>query len=367
MDGNGGSIEIAAGVTVAGLGSITGTGSLIVDAGASLTAKSIAQTGLTVNGTLALADKAHGGMQIVLGSVDGSGNTTTAGVLTLGRDGNNNFTGKIDLADRTLLVHYTQDTVHPTVQDGPADYITAALAQGRNVGPGGVFDGPWNGSGGIVSSTAAGNFSDANAVYQNGQTEFYALGLGDTGKMQRVDGSIVSKMLIDDAGPGFADASGNGIGATVFVRYTRVGDATMDGIVGNNDVTVLGLGFDPTHDPAGADGPRHWYDGDYNYNGIVDNNDVTILGLRFDPTQAAVPGVLAAATASVSVGAGAVTNTVKPVAPTSGVAGQPVAAVFSVAPITTKLDLGDSAPNLDSVLGSQLTGLFFDPSVKVLA
>ena len=69
------------------------------------------------------------------------------------------------------------------------------------------------------------------------------------------------------------------------MRYTRVGDATMDGIVGNNDVTVLGLNFDPNYNPAGADGPKQWYDGDFNYNGIVDNNDVTILGLQFDPSN----------------------------------------------------------------------------------
>ncbi|MGA2497500.1 MAG: hypothetical protein ABSH20_07150, partial [Tepidisphaeraceae bacterium] len=230
---------------------ITGTGSVLVSAATCLSPKSIAQTNLTVNGSLTMADRAAGGAAVVLGSIDDSGNTLTSGSLALGG------AGVLDLKDRTLLIYY--DAAGPS----PVEAIQTALATGRNVSPGGVFDGPWNGSTGITSSTAASRFT------ANGSTEFYALGYGDT-----------AKMLINDA------ADMQNLASAVFVRYTCVGDATMDGVVGDDDVTVLGLQYNPNYDPKGPGGPMHWYDGDFNYNGIVDDNDVTILGMQYNPLLA---------------------------------------------------------------------------------
>ena len=61
------------------------------------------------------------------------------------------------------------------------------------------------------------------------------------------------------------------------IAFTRTGDANLDGVVNNDDVTVLGANFAP-----GASKPG-WALGDFDYNGFVDNDDVTLLGAFFNP------------------------------------------------------------------------------------
>jgi hypothetical protein len=66
--------------------------------------------------------------------------------------------------------------------------------------------------------------------------------------------------------------------STVLVRITRTGDANLDGIVNNDDVTIVGANYAP-----GFARPS-WALGDFDYNGFVDNDDVTLLGAFFNPT-----------------------------------------------------------------------------------
>ncbi|MGA2501551.1 MAG: hypothetical protein ABSH20_27745, partial [Tepidisphaeraceae bacterium] len=325
---NSGSVEFTSGTNVT-IGAITGTGSLTVDAGASLSIESIAQASLTVDGSLLIADKAAGGTEIVLGSVDGSGDTVTPGSLTLGA------AGLIDLADRTLVIHYNLAGPNPTLN------IAKALAEGRNGDPaGGVLDGAWDGSAGIVSSTAAAQF------VANGSTELYALGYGDT-----------QNMLINDA------PDMQGLASTLFVRYTRMGDATMDGIVGDNDVTVLGLQYNPNRNVA-TSGPEYWYDGDFNYNGIVDDNDVTAIGLQYDPTQSA-PAI---ARQDGSESAAAYPAAAASPSVAVGVPANQAAAAFSLVPIPSESVGDNDAESLDRVLDARdatPSGLFSDRPAAV--
>jgi hypothetical protein len=53
--------------------------------------------------------------------------------------------------------------------------------------------------------------------------------------------------------------------SSVLMRYTRTGDANLDGLVDNNDVTIVGANYAP--DSA----KPFWALGDFDYNGFVDN------------------------------------------------------------------------------------------------
>ena len=66
--------------------------------------------------------------------------------------------------------------------------------------------------------------------------------------------------------------------SSVLIAYTRTGDANLDGVVDNDDVTVVGANYAP-----GVAKPAEsaWALGDFDYNGFVDNDDVTLLGVFY--------------------------------------------------------------------------------------
>ena len=72
----------------------------------------------------------------------------------------------------------------------------------------------------------------------------------------------------------------------ILIAVTRTGDMNLDGIVGDDDVTVLGASYAPGTANAA------WALGDIEYNGFVDDDDVTLLGAFYNPTAAplAPPG-----------------------------------------------------------------------------
>jgi hypothetical protein len=133
--------------------------------------------------------------------------------------------------------------------------VRSAIVSGRNVPVGGVGDGTWDGKG-ITSSSAHGRFVldgvESRAVG-------YALNSGlPLGAYATFGGQAAA-------------------GDDVLVRYTRNGDATLDGVVGDDDVTVLGALYD-----NGVTTGHAWYEGDFNFDGKIDDNDVTILGAFYD-------------------------------------------------------------------------------------
>jgi hypothetical protein len=69
----------------------------------------------------------------------------------------------------------------------------------------------------------------------------------------------------------------------VLFAYTRTGDANLDGIVNDDDVTIVGANYAP-----GVAKPA-WALGDFDYNGFVDDDDVTLLGVFYDPNAAPLP------------------------------------------------------------------------------
>ena len=64
--------------------------------------------------------------------------------------------------------------------------------------------------------------------------------------------------------------------SSILIKYTRGADATLDGLVDNNDVTIVGGEF---NNPNSG----QWFLGDFDYSGACDNNDVTALGGLFNP------------------------------------------------------------------------------------
>ena len=61
------------------------------------------------------------------------------------------------------------------------------------------------------------------------------------------------------------------------MAFTRTADANLDGVVNDDDVTIVGASYAPG--VAGAS----WAVGDFDYNGFVDDDDVTLLGVLYDP------------------------------------------------------------------------------------
>ena len=79
---------------------------------------------------------------------------------------------------------------------------------------------------------------------------------------------------------------------SVLIRYTRTADANLDGVVNDNDVTIVGANYAP-----GIAKPS-WALGDFDYNGFVDDDDVTLLGVFYNPAATPIPAPAALAPGS---------------------------------------------------------------------
>jgi hypothetical protein len=64
----------------------------------------------------------------------------------------------------------------------------------------------------------------------------------------------------------------------VLIAFTRTGDANLDGLVNDYDVTIVAATYAP-----GVPQPS-WARGDFDYNGFVDDDDVTLLNAFYDPS-----------------------------------------------------------------------------------
>ena len=158
----------------------------------------------SVNGllirTLGLISIGPGG-SVILNPAPTSSNRTllTTGSLTLSGT-NNAWTGLVDLANNDMVVH-----------NGNLSNLTNQLEQGFNKGA-------WNGAGGIVSSTAAGDTSHLTTlgVDQNSS--------GVNALYSTFDGQSVTT-------------------SDVLVKYTYYGDANLDGKVDGSDYSRIDSGY----------------------------------------------------------------------------------------------------------------------------
>jgi hypothetical protein len=158
---------------------------------------------------------------------------TAPGLSIAGSAGN--WTGLLDLSNNDM--------------DLPGASLTTVTDQIRQ----GYNNGNWNGTGGIISSSAA---SDS--------THLTALG-------------VIRN--IQSGSPLFTSFDTYAVGASdVLVKYTYVGDANLDGKVDGSDYSLIDNGY--------LKKMTGWYNGDFNYDGVVDGSDYTLIDNAFN-TQGA--------------------------------------------------------------------------------
>ena len=157
------------------------------------------------------------------------------------------WTGKVDV------------TGNDVVTSAPG--LLAVTDQARQ----GYAGGTWNGSGGIVSSTAANDPDHLTAVgvIQNNQG-----GPALYSATKLFDGSTPSP-------------------SAVLVKYTYYGDVNLDGQVTAADYTRM--------DGGAVGGLTGWFNGDVNYDGTVDGSDYTLADNAFNRQSVALAAAVVAA------------------------------------------------------------------------
>jgi hypothetical protein len=172
-------------------------------------------------------------------------------------------TGLLDIkgetSNSTLDLSTVTSTVvidYPAAGPDPAKEVHQQIVAGRG---GTQLIGKWDGPG-ITSSLAAKRGSSLSIGW--GVNEELPFGPYTTFRGEPVDPS------------------------TVLIRVTLIGDANLDGVVDDDDVTILGAMF-------GAE-EATWAMGDFDYNSAVDDDDVTLMGAFYSPGAPPVGGPLAA-------------------------------------------------------------------------
>jgi hypothetical protein len=154
---------------------------------------------------------------------------------------------KFNLEDNDLIIH-----------SGDYASVAALAAIGRNVAPGGLLDGTWNGNG-LTSSTAASVDASAGfekvslAVVRNDQLLFGAFNSWQVG-------SASETLASED----------------VIVKYTYTGDFALEGNVGDDAATIFGFSYD-----GGISHNNTWANGDLNGDGVINSDDATIFGFIY--------------------------------------------------------------------------------------
>jgi hypothetical protein len=156
-------------------------------------------------------------------------------------------TATLDLTDSAIVLDY------PAAGPNPAADVRARIMAGRGA-PGLI--GTWDGKG-ITSSTSAAAPDSTSVGYAVNAD--MPLGAVPTFRGQAVDPS------------------------SVLIRHTRLGDANLDGVVNDDDVTIVGAMYAPGTANAA------WANGDFDYNGFVDDDDVTLLGALYAPGETPIP------------------------------------------------------------------------------
>jgi T5SS/PEP-CTERM-associated repeat protein len=198
-------------------------------------------------GTLTLNNLRAAGLSIDAGTLAMAPSGTAAGTSLVGAlsiAGGATPTAKLDLNNNAAIINYTGTS--------PAATVRQQLLAGRG-GPG--LGAAWNGQGITSSAAAAANTTDAESR-SVGYAENSALPLGPytTFRGQPVDDTAL------------------------LMAFTRTGDANLDGLVNDDDVTIVGATYAP-----GVSQPS-WALGDFDYNGFVDDDDVTLLGVFYNPS-----------------------------------------------------------------------------------
>jgi hypothetical protein len=198
------------------------------------------------DGTLTVNNTRADGLSVNGGTVSIAPDGTAAGTSMVGSlaiAGGATPTARLDLANNAAIVNYTGES--------PAATVRQQILAGRG---GSGLGATWTGQG-ITSSAAAAAVATDPEARSVGYAENSSLPLGPY--------STFRGQSVDDT--------------SLLIAYTRTGDANLDGIVNDDDVTIVGATYAPGVPQAA------WALGDFDYNGFVDDDDVTLLGVFYDP------------------------------------------------------------------------------------
>lgn len=225
---------------VSGLSEFTGSGTTIFEGSAAF--GRIGKTGATHVGPAGdvIADAIRDGTLRIEGKaaiVPGGGEPASSRANLLQIEPG----GRFDLADNALVIDYAGPS--------PLAQVTGYLAQG-------YAGGAWNGDG-ISSSSAAATANRAVGIAE-------AFDVGSPGSF-----------------------AGQSIDATsLLLRYTILGDATLNRVVDINDFALLAANYNL---------PGYWPKGDFNYDGVTGIGDFAILAANFNLAAGETPGPRSAA------------------------------------------------------------------------
>jgi autotransporter-associated beta strand protein len=214
-------------------------------------------------GRLTLASIHAGGVTIDQGTVamaPASPDVSTSVLGALSIAGGNTPTARLDLNDNAAIINYAGTS--------PAATVRAQILAGRG---GAGLGATWTGQGITSSAAATANATDA---------ESRSVGFAENATMPLGPHTTFRGQPVDDT--------------SLLMAFTRTGDANLDGLVNDDDVTIVGATYAP-----GVSQPS-WALGDFDYNGFVDDDDVTLLGVFYDPSA---PPIAAPAGAMSSVAA----------------------------------------------------------------
>jgi hypothetical protein len=156
----------------------------------------------------------------------------------------------LDLNESALIVDYSAASPLATIREN--------IISGR--GGSGLGNGSWTGTG-ITSSAVAARDAVAPETHSVGYADNAMLPLGPYVSFRG--------QLVDNT--------------AILIAPTLTADANLDGLVNDEEVTVVGAFYRP-----GAPNPQ-WQWGDFDYNGSIDDDDITILGALYNPAPAPAP------------------------------------------------------------------------------
>jgi hypothetical protein len=149
----------------------------------------------------------------------------------------------LDITDNALVIDYQGES--------PIAVIRERILAGRSAA--GIGSGTWRGTG-ITSSVAAEINSTDGESRSVGYAENAALPLGQY--------AVFRGQAVDDT--------------AILIAYVRTSDANLDGVVNDDDATIVGATFEPVRSSA------NWALGDFDFNGFIDDDDVTLLGVFYE-------------------------------------------------------------------------------------
>jgi autotransporter-associated beta strand protein len=236
-----GNLSGAGGITKMGINSLTLSGANTYTGGTTLVGAA-AGTLATAGTLLTTTNFSNGTLSIA------------SGTARVAAKANNNDPAGVTIIPALTITGGTLDLTNNAmiVNNGDLNALRTSLANGYAAGA-------WNGANSISSSSANAVFADAN----NPNKTALGYGLASTLGLSSFAGQSV-------------------VGTDVLVRYTLSGDANLDGKVNAMDFNLLASNF-------GA--ASLWTQGDFDFDGQVTSSDFSAIAANFNASLASAPAL----------------------------------------------------------------------------